>query len=278
MSLVKYPRTRHLEGSRLQPGDDGGDQTPFRTLVGRRLVVEEKLDGANSAISFDAEGGLRLQSRGHFLQGGGRERQFSLLKTWAAAHAEALYCALKDRYIMYGEWMFAKHTVFYDALPHIFMEFDVYDRANACFLSTDARRAVLAGLPVQPVPVLADQSFRKLGDLLDLVRPSLYKTADWRDALAAAASEAGVEPERAATETDRSELSEGLYIKIEKDGVVEDRLKWVRADFLQAILDSGSHWMARPIIPNRLAPDIDLFAPRLGGVGAYDVEDGDAAS
>jgi hypothetical protein len=33
----------------------------------------------------------------------------------------------------------------------------------------------------------------------------------------------------------------------------------VRADFLQAILDSGSHWAERPIIQNQLAPGIDIF-------------------
>ena len=52
--LLKYPRTPHLEGSRLQPGDHDLVSVPFADLAGRFLVVEEKLDGANSAISFDA--------------------------------------------------------------------------------------------------------------------------------------------------------------------------------------------------------------------------------
>ena len=36
-------------------------------------MVEEKIDGANSAVSFDGDGGLLLQSRGHYLTGGYRE-------------------------------------------------------------------------------------------------------------------------------------------------------------------------------------------------------------
>ena len=53
---------------------------------------------------------------------------------------------------------------------------------------------------------------------------------------------------------------EGLYIKIEKNGEVVDRLKWVRPVFLQTILESGSHWHNRPIIRNGLATGVDILA------------------
>ena len=56
MKLIKYPRTRHLEGSRLQPGDEDLDVVPMAALAGAHLVVEEKVDGANAAFSFGAGG------------------------------------------------------------------------------------------------------------------------------------------------------------------------------------------------------------------------------
>ena len=68
--MRKYPRTHHLESSRRQPGDEDLDSVPFRALIGRHLVVEEKVDGANAGLSFGARGRLLLQSRGHFLTGG----------------------------------------------------------------------------------------------------------------------------------------------------------------------------------------------------------------
>jgi hypothetical protein len=40
-----------------------------------------------------------------------------------------------------------------------------------------------------------------------------------------------------------------------------DRLKWIRASFLNSILESGTHWQDRPIIPNQLAPEVDLWSP-----------------
>lgn len=257
--LRKYPRTPHLEGSRLQPGDEDLDQIPFSRIRGRHLVVEEKIDGANSAISFGPDGDLRLQSRGHYLTGGERERHFALFKTWAGVHQGALREVLGHRYLLYGEWAFAKHTLFYDLLPHYFLEFDVLDRLEGCFLSTPRRQALLAGLPLVSVPVLAQGPFTRLEALVGLVGPARWKSPDWREVLASAAEEVGIPAELARRQTDPSGLAEGLYLKIEEEGRVVVRLKYVRADFLTAVLDSGSHWLTRTILPNRLAPGVDLY-------------------
>ena len=89
VTLKKYPRTPHLEGSRLQPGDEDLSQVPFSYVKGKHLVVEEKIDGANTAISFSEDGELLLQSRGHYLTGGYRERHYNLMKQWANIHQDA---------------------------------------------------------------------------------------------------------------------------------------------------------------------------------------------
>ena len=92
-----------------------------------------------------------------------------------------------------------------------------------------------------------------------MVKTSLFKSDSWSDSLRAAAIDSGVDPGRALLETDRSSLAEGLYVKWEHDGRVVERYKWVRPVFLNAILDSGSHWRDRPIIRNGLKDDVDLF-------------------
>jgi hypothetical protein len=259
MILHKYPRTRHIEGSRLQPGDQDLDAVPFAELAGRHLVVEEKLDGANAGVSFDPSGRLRLQSRGHYLAGGVRERHFDLLKTWAGAHAAALHRVLGDRHVLYGEWLYAKHTIYYDDLPHYLLEFDVLDIATGEFLSTERRRELLAGSPVVPVPVLWSGQALSLHELVGLVGTSLYKGEGWRERLEATCRARGLDPERIGRETDPSDLMEGLYVKAEEGGRVVGRYKYVRASFLTRVLDSGSHWLARPIVPNASAEGVDLF-------------------
>lgn len=262
-AIHRYPRTHHLAGSRLQPGDHDLDQIPLETLRGAYCVIEEKLDGANSGISLDSDGRVRLQSRGHVLAGGARERHFDLLKQWAHTHETALAERLGGGLTVYGEWLYAKHTVFYDELPHYFMEFDIRD-AGGAFWSTARRAEHLADSPVVSVPVLWRGIVDKPARLPALVADSLYKSARWRDRLREAAAAAGVDPDRCAHETDPSDHAEGLYVKVEDPatGLVLARYKWIRASFLTAVVDSGSHWLARPIVANRLADGVDLFAAR----------------
>jgi hypothetical protein len=262
LTIQKYPRTQHIEGSRLQPGDDDLNSIPFASLAGRYLVVEEKLDGANAGICFDETGRLHLQSRGHFLTGGHREKHFNLLKQWAHTHADALRAVLGGRYVLYGEWLFAKHTIYYDQLPHYFLEFDVLDRHAQEFLSTGRRHELLATAPLVSVPVLRRGPAHRLDELLALIGRSLYKGPDWRKRLAEECGALGLDVEHIANETDRSDLMEGLYIKAEEEGRVVGRYKYVRSDFLTEVLNSGTHWLKRPIVPNRLRDGVNLFGSR----------------
>lgn len=255
--IRKYPRTPHLEGSRLQPGDEDLSQIRFSEIMGKHLVVEEKCDGANSGISFGGDGELLLQSRGHYLTGGYRERHYNLMKQWAAVHKDVFYRVLGKRYIMYGEWMYAKHTVFYDALPHYFLEFDIFDKENGIYLNTPSRQKLTAQMPVVSVPVLAEGVFHTKAELIATLGPSRYIHKGHMELLRRKAAELGLDADRQFQETDSSGLMERLYIKVEENGEVTERLKYVRTEFLQRVNFSDSHWLDRPIIPNGLAVPLE---------------------
>lgn len=261
--ILKYPRTTHLTGSALQRGDEP-DRMSMTALRARGVCrFEEKIDGANCGVSFAADGGagpaMILQCRGHALTGGAGERQFNLFKAWAQTHERALRDILGRRYIMYSEWMFALHSVYYDCLPHYFNEYDIYDRERQVFLSTPVRHAMLAGSPIVSVPVV-HEGWVADKDVPSLVKPSLYKTENWRTSLEISARAAQVDPATLAVDTE--DLAEGLYLKQEDDaaGIVIGRYKYVRPSFVQRILDGGVHWKARPIVENKLAPGVDIFA------------------
>lgn len=261
--IIKYPRTPHLFGSALQDGDHDLKRVPGGNLVGRHVVLEEKCDGANSAFFFDGAGNAHAQSRGHELEmdrRGGRERHFNLLKDWVKAHEDVLLDRLEDRYRVFGEWMHAAHSVFYDALPHLFLEFDVLDMQTMEFLSTERRRELLAGLPIVSVPVLYEGPFRGEGHVKELIVPSLYKTEDWRESLVSSIRREGLDPDRNVPKIENSDLAEGIYGKIEENGRVVGRFKMVRQGFKQHVTDGDDHWLSRPIIPNGLVPGVDIFA------------------
>lgn len=258
--IYKYPRTRHIEGSRKQAGDEDLNSVKFTEIRGKYLVLEEKIDGANCGISFGEDGKLYLQSRGHFLNGGYGERQFDMLKVWAERFRDGLWQALGSRYVMYGEWMFAKHTVFYDRLPHYFMEFDIFDKKQQCFFSTAKRRKILENAPfVRSVPVLKAGRYERLPDITRLIGYSNFISEEPAKALQEQCRKYRVDAERTREQTDLSGIMEGIYIKVEEGDYTVDRLKYVRHSFLNSILDSESHWMNRPMVANRLAEGVDML-------------------
>lgn len=267
MQLIKYPRTHHIEGSRFQPGDEDLECIPFEAIKGRNVVIEEKMDGSNSALSFDADGNLLLQSRGHFLTGGEGERHFDLFKQWATTHARELYDVLGHRYICFGEWVYAKHTILYDKLPHYWLEFDILDRETNMFLSTSRRLEILKDLPVVSVRVLHSGVLNSRKELEKLMGRSHFVSEQRIEYLRLCCEQRKLNFERALKETDSSLDMEGLYIKVEEDGVVSARYKFIRTSFLQAVKDSAGHWADRKIIPNKLQDGSDIFLP----AGAPDV-------
>ncbi|MDS0526043.1 RNA ligase family protein [Clostridium sp. SHJSY1] len=258
--IYKYPRTQHIEGSRFQDGDEDLESIKFEKIKNKFCVIEEKVDGANVGVSFDANGKMYLQSRGHFLNGGYGESQFDLFKTWTNSYSYTLRELLGDRYVMYGEWLYAKHTVFYDNLNHYFMEFDIFDKVEEKFLSTKRRREFLKDYNfIKSVLVLKETIVSSKGEIVELLGKSHFKTKNWREKLNESCIELGLSYELAKKQTDVTDLMEGLYIKIEDENYVLDRMKYVRASFLNTIMDSETHWANRPIIPNQLNDEIDLF-------------------
>lgn len=260
MEIYKYPRTHHIEGSGFQPGDEDLKSIPFMAIAQKHVVVAEKMDGANCAISFSGIGKLMLQSRGHYLVGGPREKHFDLFKTWSHTYTNELQRLLTDRFVMYGEWLYAKHTIFYDQLPHYFMEFDIFDKKQKTFLSTPLRQQLLKPFSfIKSVKILFEGRLDHLNQLKELQTKSSFITENHLVTLGQLCNRENLDHERVLSETDRSNLMEGLYIKVEDENNVTGRYKFIRADFLTTVIDSNSHWLSRPIIPNQLRPGINLF-------------------
>jgi hypothetical protein len=161
---------------------------------------------------------------------------------------------------MYGEWLYAKHTIFYTDLPHYFLEFDLYDKAENSFLSTERRSKVLGKAPfVKSVKVLYEGQVHTMQSLTAMIGHSHFISDDARTRLSAICIERGLDVAQVVKESDTSALMEGLYIKVEEEGVVKERYKYVRASFLQTVFDSESHWMDRPLLPNSLKAGTHLF-------------------
>ena len=219
--FFKFPSTPHLAllGNADVRNDKVLTASEQSEFLCHELVVEEKIDGANLGISFDFDGNIRAQNRGAYLELPG-SGQWKKLAEWLTPRTETFFEHLFDRYILFGEWCYAKHTVFYDRLPDWFLGFDIYDRETGRFLSCGQRDEFFRAIRICPVPTIRCGYFT-LSDLSELLLQSML----------------GDHP------------AEGIYLRSDLGGWLAQRAKLVYPAFIQSI---EQHWSRKNIEPNRL--------------------------
>lgn len=219
--FYKFPSTPHLAilGASVVRGDKVMSEEERKAFLGHELVVEEKVDGANLGVSFDSSGSIRAQNRGVYLRGPCFD-QWKKLPEWLNSRSEILFEGLVDRYILFGEWCYAQHSVFYDRLPDWFLGFDIYDKAKRRFLSVERRSIMLRDLEICAVPMIGRDYFS-----LESLK-TLFST-----------SRLGDEP------------AEGIYLRLDQGDWLKKRAKLVRPEYVQAI---DEHWSLRALKPNKM--------------------------
>jgi len=239
--FIKYPRTPHLYGSTGTDDDKHlGESASDEFLMQDSLIIEEKLDGTNVGIHFSSAGEMFLQCRGHLITEG-MHPQYDLFKQWASVKQAILENMLADRFILFGEWLYARHSVFYRNLPHYLFEFDMYDKQTEIFLTLEDRLALLEGTSIPTVPIVHRGAISRK-ELQSRIGPSAFGAA-FDNPLTG----------------NTDDLMEGLYLRTESEDKVTGRAKYVRPEFVEKIKQS-SHWQHQTMVPNELADDVDLWA------------------
>jgi hypothetical protein len=239
--FIKYPRTPHLFGSKGTDDDKHlGREESEAFIADPSIIVEEKLDGTNVGIHFAASDRMVLQCRGHEITEG-MHPQYDLFKQWTSVKRPVLKAMLGNRFILYGEWLYAKHSVHYRKLPHYFFEFDIYDKDAGQFIDLDSRLRMLEGTGLRTVPVLHRGRV----------------TTKSLQALIGASAFASAFDNPITHQTDN--LMEGLYCRTEAHGLVTGRAKLVRSEFVEKVKQS-EHWQHQKMIPNLLADGADIWA------------------
>lgn len=220
-AFFKFPSTPHL--SVLGTGTVRDDKVlsieQRDHFLKNKVSIEEKIDGANLGISFDDAGNLILQNRGSILTKP-YSGQWKKLEEWLQYRRETFFDHLQDKYILFGEWCFAKHSVGYDNLPDYFLGFDIFDKQNRQFLSIKKRNERFKDMDVFTVPLIGKGIF-SFQQLSELMGKSFFS----------------------------DEPSEGIYLRHDEEKWLKDRAKLVRSEFIETVEE---HWSRKKIIPNRL--------------------------
>jgi hypothetical protein len=239
--FTKYPRTPHLFGSRGTDDDKHLSEAESKEFIANEsLIVEEKIDGTNVGIHFSDSGEMVLQCRGHLITEGMHD-QYDLFKQWAAVKRHVLEDQFENRFILFGEWVYARHSIHYRKLTHYFFEFDIYDKEHEAFLDLECRLSLLKGTGIETVPVVHTGTVLR-DDLEELIGPSQFDSHF----------------ENPITKRPDN-LMEGLYLRTESNGVVTGRAKFVRPEFIEKMKQS-THWQHQQMVPNLLADNVDIWS------------------
>lgn len=231
--FYKFPRTRHLKNLGYVGSDDevmtkekAAEMLTFLKVAQEspnvRLVLEEKVDGANLGFSFQSETDeVVAQNRAHYVSCKSHA-QFKQLKYFMDTYDEDLRRVLqKGRRILYGEWMAFRHSIHYMDLPSVFLAFDLFDVDEQRFLSRAAFKQAMNGTGISTVRSVAlpeDVGVESLSDLTVRCGSAYYDG-----------------------------VVEGLYIRVDEGDFLVDRAKLVRPDFISG----NEHWTRKQFTNNR---------------------------
>lgn len=228
-ALPDFGRTRHLPWRVNGTADDlVATDDAAESIFHNEITVEEKIDGACVGIRHTDEEPI-IRNREHILRKGyikdtPSKMQFRPLWGWYYEHREnfaALNTLLGFEASVYGEWLYAKHTLYYDRLPALFIAHSVYDPEEETFVTQVRAREALVGAGFSVPRLLTEYitSVETLYGYMDL-------DSEFGDCKV-----------------------EGVYIKV-TDWARPDhthRFKMVRPDFR-----SDPDWVNRPLVKNRL--------------------------
>jgi predicted kinase len=233
MELMKFPRTKHLYNLGGASRDDllldSNEQNEFLT---REIVIEEKIDGANFGISIDPETNeLKFQNRSHYVDSN-YAYQFKKLEKWKQIHMGELFDILvPGRHILFGEWVFAKHSIHYTNLPDYFVAFDIYDKLYNKFYSRQKLEEMLKNTTIPIINMIAKEVPKKMDTILKYIKSqSKYYNG----------------------------LIEGVYLRICDGDYTIKRAKIVRPDFLCGNHDDNGnlvHWSKNQCTENIVITD-----------------------
>jgi hypothetical protein len=143
----KYPRTPHLPFS---PGGTSDDRRieSVEAFLCTDIVLTEKMDGSNVCLETNA-----CYARTHTTQ-----PQHVSFDTFKALHA-TVKSRIPEGTQVFGEWLYAKHSIAYETLPSYLMVFGVRDLKTSRWAPWAEVELWAEKLGVATTPVLARESW-----------------------------------------------------------------------------------------------------------------------
>jgi hypothetical protein len=137
------------------------DDIDGQPVFGSLYWSQEKVDGANCGMGWTEDGPL-IRNRSKILNKSfdGRKhtpakKQWTPAWNWAYEHEEGIR-EITTRYgsplTIYGEWLWAEHSLHYEMLPDWFLAYDLWDGREQKFLAPEAAAELFVDTGISWIP------------------------------------------------------------------------------------------------------------------------------
>jgi len=205
----KYPSTFHVPWSQGVSRDDKILKSTEH-FIGKRVIVSEKMDGECTGLTSEQCHARSLDSIDH------------VSRHWIKSYWGRIKHEIPDEFHIFGENMYAKHSIYYTDLKSYFYGFSLWNK-ELC-LSWDETLEWFRLLGIVPVPILYDGLYDE-----KLIRNL------WKD--------------------ENREKTEGYVLRIADafvySGFAQNVAKFVRKGHVQ----TNDNWMHDKIVANRLGTE-----------------------
>ena len=195
--------------------------TEVKTLLEGYTIFEEKVDGGVIGIAWDGEKHLTIGKHSMISYNDNSKKIYGL-NSWIYVNYEKIQ-KIPLGWIIYGEWLRAKHNILYDMIPDYFVSFDIWDGHR--YLDLSSRSEFLHKLGFAEIPFIYSGDNLDIGDVLCIVNGLSVSNK---------------------SRLSSTETMEGIVIKNYERGLMG---KYVRREFLESI---DEHWLKSPLVENKL--------------------------
>lgn len=135
---------------------------------GDKIIIQEKIDGANAAIRYDSEtDSIVAQSRKNILDTENNLRGFY---EWSQTLDKKLVKSiLGNNLILFGEWLVPHSVLYPNECYNKAYFYDIYDTVTETYLPQDKTRDIVAVLGLTYVPVFYKGEFTSWEECLEYV-------------------------------------------------------------------------------------------------------------
>lgn len=156
---MKYPKTKYVGFSPSKDNTDVKECGLFNlsNFINKPLIITAKLDGSNCLLDCNHVAARNGRIANHL--------SFDIIKSMHSGFKDKI----PENLIIFGENLYAKHSIYYNDLESYLYIFAIYDTIKMSWSSWDDVKKLASDIKVPTVPEISKLQLSNINDLTNVI-------------------------------------------------------------------------------------------------------------